>query len=109
LAADQIAERKESVFGSCRRRKTNRIQSGGTNGLEKLKRREIKFGPEFQGVDKKDRVFTCEKHFGAEDVEIFVTEKQTKNKPRFGALPMLNMPEKATKQRDHHQDLTDRW
>lgn len=38
--------------------------------MEKLKRREIKFGPEFQGVDKKDRVFTCEKHFGAEDVEI---------------------------------------
>ncbi|XP_022798028.1 uncharacterized protein LOC111336240 [Stylophora pistillata] len=40
-------------------------------------------------------MFTCEKHFDVEDFEIFQTAKMTKEKPRFGAIPVVNMPRKS--------------
>ncbi|KXJ10782.1 hypothetical protein AC249_AIPGENE21812 [Exaiptasia diaphana] len=42
-----------------------------------------------------DKVCTCEKHFYPEDIEIFHSEKMTKKKLRFGAIPTLNMPRKS--------------
>ncbi|XP_022793887.1 uncharacterized protein LOC111332736 [Stylophora pistillata] len=49
----------------------------------------------FRQLIEKDRVFTCEKHFKPEDIEKFETEKMLKTKPRFGAIPTLNMPKKS--------------
>ena len=51
-------------------RKTNRMQSGGTNGLlgEIKKTRDLDHS--FQELIKNDQIFTCEKHFAAEDVAI---------------------------------------
>ncbi|RMX39922.1 hypothetical protein pdam_00021379, partial [Pocillopora damicornis] len=42
-----------------------------------------------------DKVFTCEKHFNPEDVELFHSEKMVKKKPKIGALPTLNMPKRS--------------
>lgn len=42
-----------------------------------------------------DRVFTCENHFRPEDIEIFQSEKMQKKKPKFGALPTVNMPKRC--------------
>ncbi|PFX27521.1 hypothetical protein AWC38_SpisGene7781 [Stylophora pistillata] len=49
----------------------------------------------FRQLIEKDRVFTCEKHFQPEDIEKFETEKMLRTKPRFGAIPTLNMPKKS--------------
>ncbi|RMX56832.1 hypothetical protein pdam_00025512, partial [Pocillopora damicornis] len=49
----------------------------------------------FKVLVAKDRIFTCEKHFEPEDVEIFHSEKMIKKKARFGALPKLSMPKKT--------------
>ncbi|XP_031550736.1 uncharacterized protein LOC116288137 [Actinia tenebrosa] len=49
----------------------------------------------FQKLIDNDRVYTCEKHFGPEHIEHFQSEKMTKKKPKFGALPTLNMPRKS--------------
>ncbi|KXJ07724.1 DNA transposase THAP9 [Exaiptasia diaphana] len=48
----------------------------------------------FRNQLKYDRVFICEKHFKPEDIEIFNSVKMTKKKPRYGALPVLNIPKK---------------
>ncbi|KXJ26111.1 hypothetical protein AC249_AIPGENE15853 [Exaiptasia diaphana] len=40
-------------------------------------------------------VLTCEKHFDPNDIEIFESAKMTKKRPKFGALPVLNMPQKS--------------
>ncbi|KAL9952997.1 hypothetical protein ACROYT_G040339 [Oculina patagonica] len=50
---------------------------------------------DFKALLVNDRVFTCEKHFEAEDIEIFHSKKMTKKKLRFGAIPKLNMPRKS--------------
>ncbi|XP_031550217.1 uncharacterized protein LOC116287678, partial [Actinia tenebrosa] len=50
---------------------------------------------DFRDQIKNDRVYTCEKHFAPEDVEIFHTYKTTRRKPNFGALPKLNTPLKS--------------
>lgn len=50
---------------------------------------------DFRNQITNDRVYTCEKHFNPEDIEIFHAEKMTKKKPRFGALPLLNMPRRS--------------
>ncbi|XP_068707882.1 uncharacterized protein [Montipora foliosa] len=49
----------------------------------------------FQRQIDNDKVFTCEKHFHESDIEITVSEKMTKKRPMFGALPLLNMPQKS--------------
>ncbi|KXJ06478.1 hypothetical protein AC249_AIPGENE28953 [Exaiptasia diaphana] len=56
---------------------------------------------------KYDRVFICEKHFKPEDIEIFNSVKMTKKKPRYGALPVLNMPKKATNHQSQYHDQHD--
>jgi len=44
------------------------------------------------------------------DMFVVVSEKHTKKKLRFGALPLLNVPKKKVmKQQKHCQDLTDGW
>ncbi|PFX28007.1 hypothetical protein AWC38_SpisGene7249 [Stylophora pistillata] len=60
---------------------------------EITKTREIDH--EFRKRIENDKVFTCEKHFDVEDFEVFQTAKMTKKKPRFGAIPTLNMPRKS--------------
>lgn len=52
-------------------------------------------GKDFQRLIDNDRVYTCEKHFAPDDIEIFHSEKMTKKKPKFGALPTVNMPKKS--------------
>ncbi|XP_022788458.1 uncharacterized protein LOC111328321 [Stylophora pistillata] len=49
----------------------------------------------FQRQIENDKVFTCEKHFHENDIEITVSEKMTKKRPKFGALPLLSMPQKS--------------
>lgn len=50
---------------------------------------------DFQRQIKNDKVFTCEKHFHESDIETFESAKMTKKRPKFGALPLLNMPQKS--------------
>lgn len=50
---------------------------------------------DFQKQIDNDKVFTCEKHFKLEDIEIFHSEKMVKKKPKIGALPTLNMPKRS--------------
>lgn len=50
---------------------------------------------EFRKRIEADKVFTCERHFDPEDIEIFHSQKMTKKKPRFGAIPKLNMPKRS--------------
>lgn len=50
---------------------------------------------EFQRLIDNDTVFTCEKHFKPDDIEIFESAKMTKRKVKFGALPTENMPKKS--------------
>jgi len=50
---------------------------------------------DFQKQIDNDKVFTCEKHFRPEDVELFHSEKMVKKKPKIGALPTLNMPKRS--------------
>ncbi|CAH3023862.1 unnamed protein product [Porites evermanni] len=49
----------------------------------------------FREQSKSDAIYTCEKHFAPEDIEIYHSAKMTKKKPKFGALPKLNMPTKS--------------
>lgn len=49
----------------------------------------------FRKKIQNDTIYTCEKHFHPQDVEIFQSEKMIKKKPRFGALPLLNMPKRS--------------
>lgn len=44
---------------------------------------------------RSDRIYTCEKHFAPEDIETYHSAKMTKKRPKFGALPMMNMPRKS--------------
>lgn len=96
-----------SVFGcgSCRRTKGIGIwklpvakdEAHGTWRDEWLgeikKTREM--DQNFREQLKSDRIYTCEKHFAPEDIEIYQSAKMTKKKPKFGALPKLNMPKKS--------------
>lgn len=50
---------------------------------------------DFQNQIDNDKVFTCEKDFKPEDIEIFKSTKLTKKQPKFGALPCQNMPKKG--------------
>ncbi|XP_044165858.1 uncharacterized protein LOC122949872 [Acropora millepora] len=54
----------------------------------------------FKELLAKHRVFTCEKHFEPEDIEIFHSKKMTKKRPRFGAIP-----KRATRHRSRNQEL----
>ncbi|KAJ8050297.1 hypothetical protein HOLleu_03441 [Holothuria leucospilota] len=56
---------------------------------------------EFREKIRNDRVFTCERHFRPEEVEICETDKMTKKKPVFGSVPTLCMPSKSVKARQH--------
>ncbi|XP_022778905.1 uncharacterized protein LOC111320515, partial [Stylophora pistillata] len=49
----------------------------------------------FQRQIANDKVFTCEKHFHENDIEITVSERMTKKRPSFGALPLLSMTQKS--------------
>ncbi|XP_022803322.1 uncharacterized protein LOC111340701 [Stylophora pistillata] len=60
---------------------------------ELTKSREV--DKDFQKQIDSDRVFTCEKHFALDDIEIVVSSKMTKKRPKFGSLPTLNMPQKS--------------
>ncbi|PFX27779.1 hypothetical protein AWC38_SpisGene7529 [Stylophora pistillata] len=69
------------------------------NEIKKTREVDSDFQKQIDG----DRVYTCEKHFAPEDIEIFQTAKMTKKKPMFGALPVRNMPK-----RSHETDKTTR-
>lgn len=62
--------------------------------LGELKKTRV-IDSDFRDQMRNDRVYTCEKHFAPEDVEIFRTDKTTRRKPKFGALPKQNMPSKS--------------
>ncbi|CAH3185802.1 unnamed protein product [Porites lobata] len=50
----------------------------------------------FREQSKSDAIYTCEKHFAPEDIEICQSPPEmTKKKPKFGTLPKLNMPTKS--------------
>lgn len=51
---------------------------------ELKKTREIH--SDFRDQIKNDRVYTCEKHFAPEDVEIFQTEKTTRKKAKIRCI-----------------------
>lgn len=91
--------------GTCRRtkgigifklpaEKNDEYKEWRRNWLSQItKTREI--DEDFRRQINNDTVYTCEKHFLPEDIEIFYTEKMTKKKPIFGAIPKLNMPTKS--------------
>ncbi|KAJ8025305.1 Transposable element P transposase [Holothuria leucospilota] len=56
---------------------------------------------EFRDQIRNNAVFTCERHFRPEEVEIFQTDKMTKKKPVFGSVPTLCMPSKSLIARQH--------
>lgn len=144
MAADLVEERQAMRYGSCHWRRTKLIQHGGIWLGEIKKTRNL--DQNFKELIEKDFVFTCERHFAAEDVKIckysfsnscnfrfylhfdfalftvwpfykpatllilmvfesqfaslflltVKSDKMTKKKPRFAALPMLNVPGKES-------------
>ena len=54
------------VFGSCLWQKTKLMKNGESSG--EIKRQEM--DQNFREQLKSDRIYTCEKHFAAEDIEI---------------------------------------
>ena len=62
LVVVSAGERRGSVFGSCLWQKTRRTE----NEIKKTRDMD----PDFREQIKKDRVYTCEKHFAPEDIEI---------------------------------------
>ena len=67
LAVDPVERRKESTFGGFLRQRRTHIRNGGKNEITKTRG----IDQDFREIIKNDRVYTCEKHFLPENVEIY--------------------------------------
>ena len=65
---DLVEGRKALEFGSFQNRRTKRTRNGGTNGFNKSLDQDV--DRHFKDLVEKDRVYSCEKHFKPEDIEI---------------------------------------
>lgn len=95
MAVELAVKPRELEYGSFQHLGTKHIAKlWREDWLHELKKYRVT-DSNFQRQIENDKVFTCEKHFHENELEITVSEKMTKKRPKFGALPLLSMPQKS--------------